>query len=323
MSVEITITAGVSNMLELNTGTTNAITTTTGDMYERFVSFLDASPRTIDTYKKALKQWHNYTTVKHIETPTRDDVVSFRDELKATHRAGTVQLYMTVVKLFFRWTAQEGLYPNVADHVKGAKVTAGFKKDYLTSGQIKNVLGSIERDDVRGLRDYAVFALAVTAGLRTVEVIRANIEDLRTLGDSRVLYVQGKGRGDKTELVKVAGAVDDAIAAYLKAAGTPKEGQPLFRSDANRNRGGRLTTRSVSRIVKERLISAGYDSDRLTAHSLRHSAATLNLLNGGSLVETQQLLRHKNINTTMVYSHALTRAGNNSEERIAGTIFAA
>lgn len=82
-----------------------------------------------------------------------------------------------------------------------------------------------------------------------------------------------------------------------------------------------MTTRSISRIAKEHFIDVGLDSPRITAHSLRHTAATLNLLNGGSIEETQQLLGHKSITTTMIYSHALERANNNSENRIAGAIF--
>ncbi len=68
--------------------------------------------------------------------------------------------------------------------------------------------------------------------------------------------------------------------------------------------------------------AAGLDSERLTAHSLRHTAATLNLLAGGSVQETQQLLRHSNIGTTMIYAHNLERAANNSEARIAAALFA-
>ena len=82
-----------------------------------------------------------------------------------------------------------------------------------------------------------------------------------------------------------------------------------------------MTTRSISRIVKENMIRAGLKSDRLTAHSLRHTTATLNLLNGGTPEETMQLLWHSNLNTTLIYSHALERANNKSEERIAKIIW--
>jgi Site-specific recombinase XerD len=82
-----------------------------------------------------------------------------------------------------------------------------------------------------------------------------------------------------------------------------------------------MTTRSISRVAKESLIDVDLISDRLTAHSFRHTAATLNLLSGGTVEETQQLLDHANINTTLIYSHALERAKNNSEQRIAKAIF--
>ena len=161
----------------------------------------------------------------------------------------------------------------------------------------------------------------VTTGLRTIEIARANFEDMRTVADFTALYIQGKGHTEKTEYVKLTGPVENAIRAYLKARGSVKSNEPLFCSTSNRDKGERLTTRSISRIVKTHLVEAGLNSERLTAHSLRHTAATLNLLNGGSVEETQQLLRHTNINTTLIYSHALERAKNNSEQRIANAIF--
>ncbi|OIL92423.1 integrase [Oenococcus oeni] len=109
--------------------------------------------------------------------------------------------------------------------------------------------------------------------------------------------------------------------AYLKVRGSVEDAAPLFASTSNNNEGGRMTTRSISGIAKSALRRAGFDSSRLTAHSLRHTAATLNLLNGGSLEETQQLLRHRNLNTTMVYLHHLKRAKNQSEARIGNAIF--
>ena len=82
-----------------------------------------------------------------------------------------------------------------------------------------------------------------------------------------------------------------------------------------------MTTRSISRVVKNNLRAVGLNSDRLTAHSLRHTAATLNLLHGGTVEETQRLLGHHNLNTTMIYVHALERQKNNSELRVADAIF--
>lgn len=295
--------------------------TITAGLYSRFISYIDAKPKTIETYTRALKQFFLYLSLNGIIQPTRQDILAFRDELKQAHKPTTVQSYITTVRLFFQWAAQEGIYKNIAEHIKGAKLDREHKKDYLTSKQVKAILGSIERDTAQGLRDYAIMVLMITGGLRTIEVIRANIEDLRTAGDSTALFIQGKGKEEKTDYVKLAEPTEQAVRAYLLAVGTPEPGKPLFTSEANKNHGGRLTTRSISRIVKTRLKQAGFNSDRLTAHSLRHTAGTLNLLNGGSLEETQQLLRHGNINTTMVYAHHLQRAKNNSEARIARAIF--
>lgn len=293
----------------------------TGDLWQRWLDFVDVKPATVATYARAMRSFFGYLSEHGIQHPQRADVLAYRDDLKSRLKATTVQTYMVAVRLFFRWTAQAGIYPNVADHVKGAKVQPGHKKDYLTSGQAAAVLDGIDRSTLTGLRDYAMVALMLTTGLRTVSVIHANVGDLGTVGDCAVLYYQGKGRDDKAEFVKLAEPVDTAIRAYMKARGSVSDSDPLFASAAHGNRGGRMATRSVSRIAKEAMRAAGYDSDRLTAHSMRHTAATLSLINGATLEETQHLLGHRNINTTMIYSHALEAAENTAAGRVAAAIF--
>lgn len=290
-------------------------------LFSRWVSFVEAQPRTIEAYRKAINYFLQWTHANGVTQPTRADILAYRDYLKANHKATTVKSYLIAVKLFFQWTAQEGIFPNIADHIKGAKLTNEFKKDYLTSKQVSKLLNTVSKDDLAGLRDYAIIALIVTTGLRTIEVVRANIGDLRTVADFTALYILGKGRDEKAEYVKVPFEVENAIRAYLNARGETDAQAPLFASTSNNNKGGRLTTRAISGLCKTNLVEAGFNSERLTAHSLRHTAATLNLLNGGTLTETQQLLRHKSLNTTMIYSHALERAKNNSEDRIAKAIF--
>ena len=161
----------------------------------------------------------------------------------------------------------------------------------------------------------------ITTGLRTVSVINADICDIRTVDGDPVLYYRGKGHEEKAVYVKLAEPVIEAIQDYLEARGEADRTKPLFTSVAHRNGGEKLTTRSISRIVKEHLKGVGLDSDRLTAHSLRHTAATLNLRNGGTLEETRQMLDHANISTTMIYIDDLERAKNNSSKRISAAIF--
>jgi len=294
-----------------------------GELLNRWIAYLDTTPKTVDTYKKAMKQFVLWLESKGINEPIRADIIAYRDELKAKHKPSTVQLYVAAVKLFFRWTEQESLYPNIADHIKGAKIDKEHKKDPLTSSQAGKVLCGIDRTSTKGKRDYAILALMITTGLRTVSVINADIGDIRTVADDTVLWYKGKGHDEKNVYVKLTEPVETAIREYLQARGEHSQEQPLFASESNRNSNGRMTTRSVSRLVKNHLADVGLVSDRLTAHSLRHTAATLNLLQGGSIIETQQLLNHSNINTTMIYAHALERANNNSESRITAAIFGA
>lgn len=291
------------------------------DLFSRWASYIDASPKTIETYSRAIKQFFTYTRENGITRPQREDIISYREYLKLEHKPTTVQSYLAAVKLFFKWAEQEGLYPNVADRVKGVKLDTEHKKDYLTRKQTIKLLETIDRSTLKGKRDFALLSLMTTTGLRTISIVRANIEDIRTAGESMALYYQGKGHEEKADYVKLADPVENAIREYLKARGATDGKDPLFASIAHRNGGERMTTRSISRVAKENLVAAGLESDRLTAHSLRHTAATLNLLNGGTIEETQQLLGHANINTTLIYSHALERAKNESENRIAAAIF--
>lgn len=290
-------------------------------LFERWTAFIDASPKTVETYSKNIRRFLAYLQSNGIKRPQRDDILSYRDYLKTNYKPTTVQGYLAAVKLFFQWTEQEGLYPNIAQRIKGAKLDTEHKRDYLTTKQVGRMLEAVERDSITGLRDYALLSLMVTTGLREISVASANIGDIRAAGDATALYYRGKGHEEKAVYVKLAEPVEAAVRAYLSARGETDPAAPLFSSTANRNTGGRMTTRSISRIAKTRLVSAGLESSRLTGHSLRHTAATLNLLAGGTVEETQQLLGHANINTTLIYSHALERAKNNSEDRIAKAIF--
>lgn len=291
-------------------------------LFERFVTFIDASPNTARTYRASLRQWFKYLADNDVSNPTPDTVRAYRQHLKDTgKKPTTIQNYIIAVKQFFKWTEDEQLYPNIAKHIKGAKISHEHKKDYLTSQQAKKVLETIPQDTLKGKRDYAMLALMLTMGLRTIEVSRANVGDIRTQGDAVVLYVQGKGHVDKDALVRMPNHVETAVRTYLKARKASDPQSPLFASTSHQNVGQRMTTRSISGIVKSSFIAAGYDSPRLTAHSTRHTSATLSLLNGATLQETQQLLRHVNLQTTEIYAHNLNAIKNQSSQKVDDAIF--
>lgn len=301
-------------MTELQTTANTAIQQNGASMdalYSSFIGYLDAAPKTVETYTKALKQFFNFLQERGIDFPQRADVLNYKEELQRRgYKPTTIQNYITAVKVFFNWTSQEGLYSNIAEHVKGAKLDHEFKKDYLSGKQLKAISENMNTEDLQGKRDYAIYRLMSNCGLRDIEISRANVEDLRTRGDNTVLYIQGKGREEKNEFIIVGEKTEKAIRDYLIARGEYKDGDPLFISLSNHAHGGRLSTRSISRTMKNTLKDAGFNSSRITAHSLRHSAATNAILAGKSLPEVQQFMRHTSLNTTMIYNHSLEKDRN-------------
>ena len=165
----------------------------------RWIDSLDTATRTKDTYRKNISYFLSWLEGHSIIRPTRENIMAYRDYVRYSGlKPSTIQSYITTVRIFFSWLDTEGLYPNVAYKVKGAKIDNDYKKDYLTTKQVRNILSMVDTSTLQGKRDYALISLLVTCGLRTIEVVRANIEDLQALGDNTVLYIQGKGR-EKSE----------------------------------------------------------------------------------------------------------------------------
>lgn len=292
-------------------------------LVSRWLKFSAVSEKSVATYTLATRQMFKYFAVNNITRPTREDLENWRDDLIAAGKApSTIQLYLTSCKLFFRFLAMENLYPNIADHLKSrCKVNHEHKKDALTAVQSAQLLKSVKGDSLKALRDRAILALMLTAGLRTIEIERADIQDIYHFNDVCFLRVLGKGRTSKSESVRIAPQVENLINAYLKARGTVSDNSPLFTSCARRNFGARISTQTIRKMAKANLRGIGLDSKRLSAHSLRHSAALQMLLNGAELTQVQQVLRHTNINTTMIYNHSLERLKNQSECLAANAIF--
>lgn len=290
------------------------------ELIEAFLDYADVKPTSEESYLKALKPFFRYLIAHDITAPTREDIKAYRQELLDSKKETTVNMYMTTCRLFFEWTERTGIYPNVAARLKGAKVSPEFKKDNLTSEQVKTVLQNIDTGTATGKRDYALIFLTVTCGLRTSEVVSADVRDLAVRGNRTVLYVKGKGRDGKDAYINVSAETDRIIREYLRTRKDAEPNAPLFTSVSNRNDGGRLTTKSIRRIVKTRMRNVGIDSVRLSAHSLRHTAATLAIEGKNSTEDTQMFLRHRDISTTMRYNHAIDLENNTCSETITAAI---
>jgi len=287
------------------------------EIVSAFLAYQDVKQSSKDTYRRQLIQFLRYLTENRINNPTRETILAFKAALIKKGLSGlTVNSYLVVVRKFFAYLERMGYYPNIAKDIKGCSRASFFMKDPLTVDQIEQLLGSILRESVIGKRDYAILNLMVRAGLRSIEIVRANVGDIRQYGDEALLYVQGKGKDAKDEFVLLTEKALNPILDYLSTRNNTRLSSPLFTSESNRNSGGRLTTRTIRGLVKKHLRGIGLDDSRLSAHSLRHTFATMALSSGAPVTIVKEAMRHKDVSTTMVYVHLMNRLKNAAERYI-------
>ncbi len=292
------------------------------DLASDYISGLDKSENTVSTYKGNLDRYIKYLDEKRITKPKESDLVLFKKSLKmkGCHSA-TVQLYVVTLRGFYKWTERMGYYPNISSSLTNEHVEPTFKRQALTVSEAKRLLKKCKTRSKKGityLRDYAIISLIVTTGLRTVEVSRADVEDIVSLNGVTYLYVQGKGHDDKDDPIKLPSDVLETINHYLTERNS--DAKPLFLNHCSRSDKTRIKPKTISELVKNALRLIGLDDKRYTAHSLRHTCATIALLNGASIQEVQMTLRHKSINTTTIYTHNLSRETNDVENIVAKAI---
>ena len=288
-------------------------------LIDAFVSSQDVRPNSRALYKRTVKLFFNWLMANGLElkTLTRIEIIKYKEYLlEAGLSTLTIDSYLVAVRKFFEWAETNKYYPNVAKGIKGVRRKRDYRKMPLTSTQGRELL---EHFASYTLRDYAMVNLLIRTGLRTIELIRANVGDVTFKSDTRVLLVHGKGRDEKDNFVILSKKAYEPIKEYLEARQKVNQNSPLFISVSNKNYNQRLTTRSIRRIVKEGLRAIGLDNKEFTAHSLRHSFASYLFKDGQRLEHIQGALRHTNPATTQIYLKGIEeemRLKNNIESRI-------
>lgn len=329
--------------------------TFSSSMFNDFVAFIDRGQRTTQTYLTNLRQFAAWLKYTGIVNPIRNDIITYRAWLLSEHegialdldsvngwtyrtdrngnpvkvncKPNTVAQYLRSVCQFFRWTAANNLYPDIAANIHAPKVKHdNHHKDALTANEVlkiersiettaaekaeaaagakKDTAGRIKRADEQGKRLYTIYLLTVNAGCRTIEISRANVKDLETKGGQAWLYIWGKGHAEPDQKKPIAPEVAAAIKDYLQnRTDKPTGTSPLFVATGNRSGGKRIAPTTISKMLKKAMQGAGYDSERLTAHSLRHTAGTAVQELTGDLYTTQKYMRHSNPATTEIYLH--------------------
>ena len=293
------------------------------ELVDSFINSQDVKLSSKELYRRTLKQYFNWIDKKNfiLSEIARPQLLEYKDELLLSGMSSlTVGSYITSVRRFYEWTEAKKFYPNVAKGIKAPKRKQQFKKQPLLPAQATALLNYYQD---KALRDYAIISLLLRTGLRTIEVIRASVEDITFKGGQRVLLIQGKGRDEKDNFVLLTDKTYQPIAEYLATRGNISSSEPLFTSTSNNSKGDRLTTRTISYIAKEGLKAIGLDESSYTAHSLRHTTAVNILRAGGSLETAQFTLRHSNPATTQIYTATLNeeRRLQNSGEALIDSLY--
>jgi len=291
------------------------------ELVAQFIQEQDITAGSRETYTRSLRRlitWLEETgRIERLHELTREDILGYKEQLVAEGLSSyTINSYLASTRRLFQWLESRRIFPDITRAIRGLKKARGFRKDCLSPEQIRAALDGLAGSRLEAMRDYALFNLLARTGLRTIEAARALVEDIRQEAGQPVLLVQGKGRDSKDDFVLLVPEALEPIQAYLRARGHADPAEPLFCSHSDRNAGEALTTRSISRIVKQALRRAGLDSSRLTAHSLRHTAITLALRGGASLQQAQAMARHADPKTTMIYSHNISRVAEGAERCI-------
>jgi integrase/recombinase XerC/integrase/recombinase XerD len=293
------------------------------ELVDSFIEAQDVKQSSKKLYRRTLKQYFNWVTTKDylLSEIARPQIIEYKEDLLSSGMSSlTVGSYITSVRRFYEWAEANKYYPNVAKGIKTPKRKQQFKKQPLLPEQATALLNYYSD---KAPRDFAIVNLLLRAGLRTIEVIRANVEDITFKGSQRVLMVHGKGRDEKDNFVILTDKTFKPIEAYLNSRGKVNNSEPLFISKSNNSNGERLTTRTISYIAKEGLKAIGLDNKSFTAHSLRHTTAVNILRAGGSLEMAQFTLRHTNPATTQIYTATLNeeRRLQNSGEALIDSLY--
>lgn len=214
----------------------------------------------------------------------------------------TIGRRLACLRSFFRYCCREKLTENnPAQSLRTPRIGRKLPH-FLTSAQISALLDAPPAGSSAGLRDRAILETMYSAGLRVAELVGLDMQDWDR--DSGVLRVLGKGR--KERIAPVGSYATKALLRWVEVR-RPKPGGGPEETALFLNRfGQRLTTRSIGRMLEKHLRTAGLDS-ATSPHTLRHSFAT-HLLDGGADLRTvQELLGHKSLTTTQIYTHVSTK----------------
>lgn len=213
----------------------------------------------------------------------------------------TISRRLSAVRSLFRYLRlREKVESNPAEGLKGPRKERKLPR-FLTRAEVDSLLESGPGEGKLGPRDMALWEVAYSAGVRVSELVGLNLEDLDP--DQGVAVVRGKGK--KERLVLLGPMAMEALKRWLEIRsvlpGTSHQDAVFLNK-----RGTRLTSRSVHRLLRDQALRSGL-KEKVSPHALRHTFATHMLDAGADIRSVQELLGHRSLSTTQIYTHVTTQ----------------
>jgi integrase/recombinase XerC len=276
------------------------------DPIHQFIHYLssekNASPHTCRCYQRDLEEFENFlrssglflTTEGAIEIE-KADRIAIRKYLSFLHRRikkSSIARKVSALRSFYKFLMREQLVSSNPAKMVSTPKTEKPLPTALTVDEAFRLVESPMKDE--RLRDCAILELLYSSGVRVGELVALNLNGLDM--DLGIVKVMGKGR--KERIVPIGSKAIGALKAYLDERGNVEDEEPLFVN----LRGGRLTARSIGRLVKKYTKRSGIFR-KVSPHSLRHTFATHLLDAGADIREIQEMLGHASLSTTQRYTH--------------------
>lgn len=273
------------------------------DNISDFLSFLKAeknySPNTVISYKKDLTQFQDYFENRKIPQINKNTLSDFLAFLKSkSYDNRSLARKVATLRSFLKFLAKrKKIAGNLIFHLSSPKIKKKLPV-FLSVSQMENLLDLPNPEDVWGKRDKAILELFYSSGLRLSELASLKLSAIDF--DNQTLKVLGKG--SKERIIPVGDKALQSLKDYLKALSEKKvileSNQTLFFNQKK----GKLTARSISRIVKKYLAQIS-EGQKTSPHTLRHTFASHLLEGGADLKAIQEMLGHKSLSTTQIYTH--------------------
>ena len=280
-----------------------------GDATERFLRHIVAerggSPLTVKSYREDLLQLEEFLASAGCRAPGDASSVILRRFAAGLHAAGyaptTVARKLASMRSFYAFGQREGwVRGNPAKPLRSPRKPRKLPK-FLTGDEILQLLAAPRPGQAGGLRDRAILELMYSSGCRVRELVSLDDGDL----DLRNATVRIRGKGRRERLGIVGSHAQAALRSWLAARPAATGGRTAIRPLFTNKFGGRLSVRGVARLLEKHLATAGL-AGKASPHTLRHSFATHLLDAGADIRSVQELLGHKSLVTTQIYTHVTT-----------------